>query len=69
MKGDRLSTAILVLLVAVLLYLLYTVTGGDWSAWIYTVSEGGTASPLETVTNSLSSLGKAIGDVFSSALR
>ena len=69
MKGNRLTIAILIILAVVLLYLLYIVTGGNWTAWMGDISEGGTANPLEMVANSLNALGRAIGDVFSSVLR
>lgn len=69
MKSDRINTVILIFLAVALLSLLYYVTGGNWSAWLGDVSEGGTASPLEMVTNSLNALGRAIGDVFSGFFR
>jgi len=69
MKSDRINTGILIFLAIALFFLLYTVTGGNWSAWLGDVSEGGTASPLEMITNSLNALGQAIGNMFSNMFR
>jgi len=68
-KENRTLIVILAILAVGLLYLLYYVTGGNWNAWLNTSSESGPINPLGLVANSLRSLGRAIGDLFTGFLR
>ena len=67
MRNSRLSTVIFVVLLALLLYALYVVLGGDIS-FLRNLRGSGTGNLLEPITNGLSALGRGITDVFTSIL-
>jgi hypothetical protein len=64
MKRDRTFTFIIVLMLALLAFLLYRVTGGDltWFTQAQNGAQGG--SFLDTISNGLLSVGDGIGKVF-----
>jgi len=66
MRNSRLSTVIFVALLALLLYALYVVLGGDISFLRNLRSGSGTGNLLEPITNGLSALGRGLTDVFTS---
>jgi hypothetical protein len=68
MRNSRLSNVIFVALLALLLYALYVVLGGDISFLRNLRSGSGTGNLLEPITNGLSALGRGLTDVFTSIL-
>jgi hypothetical protein len=68
MRHSRLSTAIFVALLVLLLYSLYAVLGGDTSFLRNLRGDSGTGNLLEPITNGLSALGRGLTDVFTSIL-
>jgi len=63
MKGDRFLSILFVIMAIVIVYYVYRVLGGDWSA-VMSFGRGG-ANPLDQFTDSLSGLGQGIVDSFS----
>ena len=62
----KITDLILIVLLAGLIYVIYTILGGDIST-ITNISSS--ASPLEQITDGLRSLGDGISKSFSSILR
>jgi hypothetical protein len=65
---SRLSTAIFMILLVLLLYSLYIVLGGDTSFVGNLRSASGSGNLLEPITNSLRALGQSLTNVFTNLL-
>lgn len=65
MQKDWMVSLVMLLLLAVFVFLLFQVTGGDWTAWLDAGQPGRQSdSILGGLTNGLRSIGDGIGDVF-----
>ncbi|MCK4975642.1 MAG: hypothetical protein KAS36_01770 [Anaerolineales bacterium] len=68
-RGCAVSDILLVVLLVGLVYVVYTLLGGDLSSALTRLSNSGGAGPVEQVTGSMRALGESIGNAFSNMLR
>jgi len=71
MRDNPLPVILILLILAALTYYFYQSTGGDLDAAVRMItSPGGSGgNPIDSVTDSVSNLGKGIGDAFSGMLK